>query len=128
MQEHLTPFRFLIQDRDGKYTETFDHVFQAENIDIILTPFRAPNANALAERWVRTVRTECLDHLLIINTAHLRRVLNEFLQYYNTRRPHQGLQQQSPLPRSQPPPDGPVQRRLVLGGLINDYFHTPRAA
>lgn len=126
--DHETPFRFLIRDRDDKYAEPFDHVFQAEGIDILRTPFRAPNANAVAERWVRTVRAECLDHLLIFNRVHLRRVLNEFIAYYNNRRPHQGLQQQSPLPYSAPHPAGPVHRRLVLGGLINDYFRTPRAA
>ena len=128
LPDHKPLFRFLIRDRDTKYTETFDQVFQADGIDILRTPFKAPNANAVAERWVRTVREECLDHLLIFNAVHLRRVLNAFVAYYNTRRPHQGLQQQSPLPRSQPTPAGPVQHRKVLGGLINDYFRIPRAA
>jgi hypothetical protein len=77
------------------------------------------------ERWVRTVREECLDHILIINEAHLRRVLNEFLGYYNVRRPHQSLEQQSPIPRSEPETTGEVKRRQILGGIINDYFRAP---
>jgi putative transposase len=128
LPEHQTPFRFLIRDRDSKYAETFDPVFQADGIDIIQTPFRAPNANAVAERWVRTVRAECLDHLLVFNRAHLRRVLTEYVGYYNARRPHQGLQQQAPLPYSAPHPAGTLCRRKVLGGLINDYSRAPHAA
>jgi transposase InsO family protein len=67
--------RFVIHDRDAKFSPTFDAVFRSEPIDIIRTPFRAPNANAYAERWVRSVRQECLDHLFILNEAHLSRVL-----------------------------------------------------
>jgi len=126
--EQETPFRFLIRDRDRKFTPMFDTIFQSESIHIIQTPFRAPNANAVAERWVRTVREECLDHLLIFTQAHLRRVLNEFVDYYNSRRPHQGLNQRSPLPRSDPPTVGRVQCRKVLGGLINDYSCAPSNA
>ncbi|MCP4416068.1 MAG: transposase, partial [Chloroflexi bacterium] len=91
-------------------------------INIIRTPFKAPNANAFAERWVRTVREECLDKLLILNEAHLQRVLDEFLTYYNARRPHQSLDQQSPLERPQPETTGLIQKRKILGGIINDYF------
>ena len=74
------------------------------------------------ERWIRSVRQECLDHILVISEAHLRRVLNEYLAYYNARRPHQGLEQQSPIPRLESPTSGRVEKRKVLGGIINDYY------
>lgn len=77
---------------------SFDMVFNAEHIHVIHTPLHAPNANAFAERWVRTVREECLDKLLIVNQAHLRRVLREYIGYYNTARPHQGIDQHIPVP------------------------------
>ena len=98
--------------------------FESEGISIIHTPFQAPNANAHAERWVRTVREECLDHILIINVEHLQRVLIEFAQYYNASRPHQGIDQQMPIPSNISKNTGFVQRRKVLGGIINDYFRS----
>ena len=113
---------FLIRDNDGKYTEAFDTVFRSAGLKVIRTPYQAPNANAYAERWVRTVREECLNKVLIINQAHLRRVMAEFVTYHNTARPHQGLGQQIPLPRSTPPGSGPVRRHDVLGGIIHDYY------
>jgi putative transposase len=113
--------RFLIHDNDKKFTDTHDTVFRSERIRIIPTPFQAPDANAFAERWVRTVREECLDKLLIFNETHLRRVLTTFIDYYNTARPHQGLEQQSPIPCPQSISTGPVQRRMVLG-FISDYY------
>ena len=82
---------------------------------IIPTPIKTPNANAYTERWVRTVRQECLDHILIVNDSHLLRVLGEFIVYYNARRPRQSLEQQSPIPRSIPMAMGTVNRREVLG-------------
>ena len=88
----------------------------------VLTPFRAPNANAVAERWVRSVRGECLDQLLILNETHLRRVLTEYVDYYNQSRPHQGLQQQAPIPFQPNNHHGPVYCRDVLGGIIHDYW------
>jgi transposase InsO family protein len=114
--------RFLIQDRDTKFSRAFDAVFLSEGIDILLTPFQTPNANAFAERWVRTVRQECLDHVIILNEAHLRRVLNEFVLHYNTARPHQGIHQQLPIP---PPPaklGAHVHRRDRLGDILHEYF------
>jgi putative transposase len=87
----------LIHDNDKKFTDAHDTVFRSECIRVIPTPFQAPNANAFAERWVRTVREECLNYLLIFNGNHLRRVLTTFIEYYNTARPHQGLEQQSPI-------------------------------
>jgi putative transposase len=120
-QNEVKP-RFLIRDNDQKFTDAHDTVFQSARIRIIRTPFRAPNANAFAERWVRTVREECLDKLLIFNEAHLRRVLQTFIEYYNTARPHQGLEQQTLLiPCPQPTSTGLVQRTMVLG-FISDYY------
>jgi len=124
-EETETSFPCLIRDNDSKYTEAFDTVFESQGTHIIPTPIRAPNANAYLERWIRSVREECLDHILIINEAHLRRVLNEFLGYYNYRRPHQGLEQQSPITRPEPVTTGKVNRRKILGGIINDYFRSP---
>jgi len=124
-EETSTSFRCLIRDNDSKFTDAFDTVFESSQIHIVPTPIRAPNANAYSERWVRTVREECLDHILIINEAHLRRVLNEFVAYYNGRRPHQGLEQQSPIPLPEPITTGNVNRRKVLGGIINDYLRSP---
>jgi len=112
---------FLIHDRDSKFTASFDQTFNSEGIEIVRTPFRAPKANAVAERWVRTVRQECLDQFLIFNQRHLVRVLKEYADYYNTARPHQGLDQQTPitLSRSQ---HGIIRCRDVLGGILHDYY------
>lgn len=92
----ILPMRFLIRDRDAKFVRSFDTVLACEGIEIIKTPFRAPKANAYAERWVRSVREECLDRLLIINEGHLRRVVGEYTDYYNEARPHQGINQRCP--------------------------------
>jgi transposase InsO family protein len=113
---------FLIHDRDTKFSEAFDTVFRGQGVHIILTPFRAPNANAVAERFVRTVRQECLDKLLILNQAHLRRVLAEYQTYYNQARPHQALAQRTPLPPMEATEQGPVCCRAVLGGILRDYY------
>jgi putative transposase len=124
--ERNPPCRFLIRDRDKKYIEAFDTVLRSEGIKVIRTPVRAPNANAYAERWVRTVREECLDHLLVLNQAHLRRVLKAYVEYYNEARPHQGIGQRIPVAPEQSPCTGAVEHRKVLGGIIiiiiNDYY------
>jgi putative transposase len=125
LQEQENTFHHLIHDRDSKYTKVFDDVFRSEGFNIIRTPVKAPNANAYAERFVRSLREECLDNLLIINEAHLRNVLIEYLECYNARRPHQGLEQQSPIHRQATLPVGRIHRRKVLGGLINDYHRAP---
>ena len=122
VQEAGAAPRFLIHDRDTKFPPTFDTVFAADGVEIVRTPYRAPNANAFAERWVRSARGECLDHLLIVNEAHLRRVLRDYAAFYNQARPHQGIDQripQAPVPR---PQTGPVQCRDALGGLLHDYY------
>jgi hypothetical protein len=89
--EGATTPRFLIRDRDSKFTRAFDDVFAADGTQVITTPIQAPNANAYAERWVRTVREECLDWMLIRGRRHLERVLDEYLRHYNDERPHRGL-------------------------------------
>ena len=90
---------------------------------MIHTPFQAPNANAFAERWVRSVREECFDHLLILNALHLKRVLLEYIDgYYNVARPHQGIGQCFPIPNKMLNSTGLIQCRKILGGMINDYY------
>ncbi len=101
------PLRFLIRDNDQKFTEAFDTVFRSHGIDVIPTPVRAPNANAFMERWIRSAREECLDKLLIINEAHLRRVMREYIEVFNTARLHQGLTQQIPTPKTSDQGQGP---------------------
>ena len=119
--------RFLIHDRDSKFTTSFDEVFRSEGVRVVHTPIRAPQANAYAERFVRTVRTECLDHLLIIGRRHLERVLRIYLQHYTTERPHRGLALQTPEAPQLKSPGGHVQRRDRLGGLIHEYYRAGAA-
>ena len=120
--DHATQFRFLIRDQDSKFTAAFDAVFAGAAIAIIRTPVRAPRANAIAERFIGTLRRECLDHLLIVNEAHLRRVLRAYVAHYNQARPHQGLGQRTPLPPTEPPGQGPIRRLDLLGGLLREYY------
>jgi transposase InsO family protein len=121
-------FRYLIRDRDAKFSAAFDAVFTAAGVDVVKIPPRAPRANAHAERWVRTVRAECLDWTLVWSERQLHRVLTEYLRHYNTVRPHRSLDLQPPCPGAsrltlvQPGTDeSPVQRVDVLGGLIHEY-------
>jgi len=116
--------RFLIRDRDSKYSGPFDDVFRSEGIRIVKTPVRSPKANAIAERFVRTIRTECLDWLLILNRRHLEHVLRVYVDHSNTQRPQRALELRPPDP-GEPPPrpaTGEVQRRDPLGGLIHEYY------
>ena len=120
--ERRESFGFLIRDRDQKFTDSFDEVFRSSGLEIVRTPFRARQANGVAERFVRTVRTECLD-LLILNDRHLAHVLAVFGKHYNGHRPHRALDQQPPNPR-RPVADRAavkIQRCPILGGLINEY-------
>lgn len=127
LQEQPGRFRFLIRDRDSKFTRDFDAVFASEGIEIIKTPVRAPKANAFAERFVRTARTECLDWLLIVNRRHLVRALRIFVDHYNSHRPHRSLNLRPPEPsarrlRPTPTSDATVIERCDrLGGLIHEY-------
>jgi putative transposase len=118
-------FRFLVRDRDAKYASSFDTVFASDGIQVILTTVRAPRANAFAERWVRTVRAECLDWVVVLGRRHLERVLRIDVAHYNAQRPHRSLDLQTPDRRSYPagkPLDRlRVQGRDVLGGLIHEY-------
>jgi transposase InsO family protein len=125
--------RFLVRDRDTKYVAGFDEIFRSEGARILRTPFRTPNANAYAERFVRTIRSECLDHLLIVNARHLERILRSYARHYNGHRPHQGISQEIPAPTlpsfvsaatSVQPSHSDrlhVRRRDRLGGLIHEY-------
>jgi transposase InsO family protein len=113
---------FLIRDGDTKFTWTFDTVFRSEGIHIIRTPVRAPNANSYADRWIRSVRDECLDKLLIFSEDHLRRVMRDYIVYSNTARPHQGLEQRIPMAPSTLVIHGPIQCRKVLGGILHDCY------
>ena len=96
--ERQEPIRFLIHDRDSKFTAAFDEVFRSEGIRTIRTPVRAPRANAFIERWIGTVRRECLDRILVVNRHHLERVLPAYISHYNEHRPHRSLHQR-PRPR-----------------------------
>ena len=127
LADHPEPVRFLIRDRDQKFTDSFDEVFRSAGCEIIRTPFRVPQANGVAERFVRTVRAECLDRLLILNQQHLERAVALYADHYNGHRPHRALGLKPPHPR-------PllrttitervairVERRDRLGGVIHEY-------
>jgi putative transposase len=120
------PIKLLIRDRDQKFTERFDEVFRSDGIEIMRTPFRAPQANGVAERFVRTVRSECPDRLLILNQPHLERILVVFVDHYNGHRPHRALSLAPPEPRRPATTmsacgDARVLRRDRLGGLVHEY-------
>jgi len=119
---------FLIHDNDTKFASSYDNVFSSEGIEILNTPYRAPRANAYAERWVCTIREECLDHVLVLNENHLHRVLREYGEYYNHARPHQGLGQHFPVSGLVSNTAGPIRRRDILGGVIHDYYRQPSAS
>jgi len=116
--------KFLIRDRDTKFTASFDEVFRSEGIRVIKTPVRSPRANAYAERWVRTVRNECLDWLLVLGHRHLERVLREYVDHYNRQRPHRGINLGVPTGGeiSAAPPSLHVRRHDVIGGLVHEYY------
>jgi putative transposase len=121
--ERASGSRFLIRDRDSKFTAAFDGVFSGNGTRVIKTPVRSPRANSYAEQFVGTLRRECLDHMLILGERHLRGVLAEYARHYNGHRPHQGLQQEPPQPQSSKTTDitARIERRQVLGGLISEY-------
>jgi transposase InsO family protein len=128
LAERADRFRLLIRDRDGKFTAAFDAVFTAAGVHVLKTPPQAPKANAYAERWVRTVRTECLDWILIRTRDHLQRVLTAYVRHYNIARPHRGIDLNIPIASDQPPPVSidqlrHVRRADVLGGLVHEYRH-----
>ena len=122
LEDEGKEIKYLIRDRDGKFSGGFDAVFESFGIEIIKTPVRAPNANAFAERWVRSIREECLDRILILNHRHLKHVLQEYEQYYNEARPHQGIDQNIPSALDHQIGEGPVRCRNMLGGILHDYY------
>ena len=124
--ERAEPVRFLIRDRDRKFTSRFDAVFEAQAVRVVRTPVQAPEANGIAERFVRTVRSECLDWLLILNARHLERTVKVFIDHYNSCRPHRslGLVPPNGRPRVKPQTFSEplrVRRRDRLGGLLHEY-------
>jgi putative transposase len=122
MEDRLTKTRFLIRDRDAKYSRPFDEVFRSEGVRVIRTPIRSPKASAFAERFVGTVRRECLDHILVLGEHHLGRILREYARHYNEERPHRGLSLQTPEPRpTLNRADGEIVRVDRLGGLVHEY-------
>jgi putative transposase len=112
---------YLIHDRDSKYTLHADSLLEDVGTTVIRLPVRSPNLNGFAERWGRTMREECLDQIIVLNEAHLRWVLGEYVRYYNTRRPRRSLRLLPPEAHDQYPCEGPILRQSILGGLINDY-------
>jgi transposase InsO family protein len=124
LADRIEQFRFLIRDRDARFTDTFDAVFAAEGIGILRTPVQAPRANAFAERWVGTVRRELLDRMLLLGRRHLEIALTGYVAHYNQHRPHRALGQAPPqgtIPPPTPAADAPVLRVDRLGGLIHEY-------
>ena len=116
--------RFLIRDRDAKFTPAFDAVFTAAGADNVKIPARAPRANAICERFVGSVRRELLDQILLINTRHAIAVLCEYEDYFNAHRPHRALGQAAPLrplPHPSADPDSTIIRHDRLGGLLHEY-------
>jgi len=128
IEDRLEKVRFLLHDRDAKFSGPFDEIIRSGGVRVIKTPIRSPRANAVAERWVRTVRNECLDHLLVFGRRHLERVLRDYLAHFNVERPHRSLALVPPAgsPRSRGSPSADVRRRDVVCGLIHEYY--PAAA
>jgi putative transposase len=122
LADRATPVTLLVRDRDAKFVGSFDAVLAGDGVRVVKTPVQAPRANAYAERWVRSVRTECLDWILIWNRRHLERVLSAYVAHYNLARSHRGLGLEVPVaPDKLPVHTGPIQRVDVLGGLIHEY-------
>jgi transposase len=122
LEESGRQFRFLIRDRDTKFTRSFDAVFSSAGIETVRTPARSPRANAFAERFVRTARRECLDWVPIIGRRHLEHVIRSYVRHYNTARPHRGLKLSMPIARpAHDATGGTLRRNDVLGGIIHEY-------
>ncbi|MGW4963571.1 integrase core domain-containing protein [Nonomuraea sp. NPDC004186] len=121
--DRLARVKFIVHDRDAQFTAAFDEVFIGEGCRIVKTPVRAPRANAICERWVGSVRRECLDRLLILGERHCRAVLRAYVDHYNRKRPHRSLDH---FPPDAPPEPADltkhrIERHKILGGIINEY-------
>jgi putative transposase len=129
LDDRERPLRFLIHDRDAKFSGGFDQIFLSQGLTVIRTPIQAPNANAHAERWVGSVRRECLDRLLIVSRRQLEHVLRIYTGHYNHHRPHRALAFRPPEQADggatplRAPPHPQLNRRDLLGGLIHEYEH-----
>ena len=125
IEERLRNLRYLLHDRDAKFSGPFDELMRCEGVRVVKTPVRAPQANAVAERWVRSVRNECLDHILIFGRPHLERILRGYVTHYNAERPHRALALAAPTRgphQARGSPSSEIRRRDVLGGLIHEYY------
>ncbi len=124
IEERLENVRCLLHDGDAKFSGPFDALIRSEGVRVIKTPVRAPRANAIAERWVRTVRNECLDHVLVFGPRHLEQILRGYVAHFNAERPHRSLELAAPAgsPRSRGSPSADILRRDVVGGLIHEYY------
>ena len=123
LAERAACFKFLLRDRDSKFTAAFDDVLAGNGVRIVKTPVRSPRANSFAERYAGTLRRECLDHLLIHGERHVRQVLAEYSRLYNGHRPHQSREQRPPLyqPGHVVDVTARIKRRRLVHGLINEY-------
>jgi transposase InsO family protein len=125
--DRATTIKFLLRDRDSRFTRTFDAVFAADGIQILTSPPGAPRANAICERMIGTLRRELIDRILIVNERHLRRVLTVYLHHFNAARPHQALAQLTPAQVETKPPQAinlanyQIRRKPILDGLTNEY-------
>jgi putative transposase len=121
----LRNLRYVLHDRDAKFSGPFDELMRCEGVRVVKTPVRAQQANAVAERWVRSVRNECLDHILIFGRHHLEQILRGYVTHCNADRPHRALALAAPTRgphQARGSPSSEIRRRDVLGGLIHEYF------
>ena len=124
IEERLGNVRLLLHDRDAKFSGPFDALIRSEGVRVIKTPVRAPQANAIAERWVRTVRNECLDRVLVFGRRHLEQILSGYVAHFNAERPHRSLALVPPAGAREARGSLPAEigRRDVVGGLIHEYY------